>query len=135
MINYKDLTSTVLFSLKGKMFTESLQHQATKINSPSTRHKIVHRMRHSGASNTSVANTACDHGILDTLLSDLNVFSTALSLCVLFFLSRIKEGRGSHRAALCFQRCHENVTLLNCGNKTHPEERALRIFTRKQKPK
>lgn len=95
------------------MFIESLRHQATKRNSPSTRHKIVHRKRHSGASNTSVANTACDHGILDTLLPDLNVCSTALSLCVRFFFSRIKESRGSHRTALCFQRYCENVTLLN----------------------
>lgn len=38
----------------------------------------------------------------------------------------------SHKTSLCFQRCSQNVTLLNCGNETHPEERTLYTFTRKQ---
>lgn len=87
------------FFCKECMFIESLQPQATKSNFPNTRHKTFHRIRHSGASNTFVGKQNVWPQYTWYLLSDLSFFCTVLSLCVLFFLSRIKEGRGSHRTA------------------------------------
>lgn len=89
----------LLFFSKECMFIESLQPQATKSNFPNTRHKTFHRIGHSGASNTFVGKQNVWPQYTWYLLSDLSFFCTVLSLCVLFFLSRIKEGRGSHRTA------------------------------------
>lgn len=133
LIDYKDLTSIVIFFSKGRMFIESnTKQQKVTPWVQNTKHftewgtvELLTHLRKTKRVTTIYLIFCCLTW----------AFSAQHWVCVVFFLSRIKEGRGSHRTALSFQRCHENVTLTNCGNKTHPGERALRIFTRKTETK